>query len=104
MATQIRVVSQDDGRIVYLDLEDDQPITANFQFKDIQSFKDTKGSHTFNFRIPSTTKNNMFFDQYFEVTSFGNFNPAKKVSCAIVKDTIEILNGDLQLTNVITYI
>ena len=101
MATQIRVISQDDGRVVYLDLEDDQPITANFQFKDIQTFKDTKGSHTFNFRIPSTTKNNMFFDQYFEVTSFGNFNPAKKVSCTIVKDTIEILNGDLQLTNVI---
>ena len=101
MATQIRVKAQDDGQIVYLDLEGDQPITATFQFKDIQDFKNTKGNHTFSFRIPSTPNNNLFFNQYFEVTQFGNFNPNKRVEATIVKNTIEVFYGYIQLTNVI---
>ena len=101
MATQIRVVAQDDGRVVYLDLEDSQPITANYQFKDIQDFKSTKGDHTYNFRVPSTYNNNLFFNQYFEVTQHGNFNPKLKVEATILKDTLPVFGGYLQLTNVI---
>ncbi len=101
MATQIRVVSQDDGRIVFLDLAESQPLTANYQFKDIQDFKSTKGDHTFNFRVPSTYNNNLFFNQYFEVTQHGNFNPKLKVEATILKDSIAVLEGYLQLTNVI---
>lgn len=102
MATQIRVKTQDDGRVVYLELSEDQPINANFQFKDIQDFKSNKGSHTFNFRIPSTTNNDIFFEQYFEVGSYGNYNPNKKVDAIIIKDSVEVFEGSLQLTNVIT--
>ena len=43
MATQIRVETQNDGAVVFLDLSEDQPITANYQFKDIQDFKANKG-------------------------------------------------------------
>ena len=102
MATQIRVQTQDGTRIVYLDLSDDQPMTANFQFKDIQDFKSNKGNHTFNFRIPSTPNNNLFFADYFEVTSFGSFNPKKKTEATISKDTIDVFSGYIQLTNVFT--
>ena len=100
MNTQIRVITQDNN-VVYLDLENDQPITANYQFKDIQDFKSTKGNHTYNFRIPSTANNNNFFNFYFKVTQYGNFDPKKKVKASILKNTFEVFDGYLQLTNVI---
>jgi len=104
MATQIRVTTQEDSvnasRVVYLDLSDSQPMTANYQFKDIQDFKSTKGNHTFNFRIPSTPNNDLFFGDYFEVTQFGNYNPKIKVEATILKDTFDVFEGYLQLTNV----
>ena len=104
MATQIRVTTQEDSvndsRVVYLDLSDSQPMTANYQFKDIQDFKSNKGNHTFNFRIPSTPNNDLFFGDYFEVTQFGNYNPKIKVEATISKDTFDVFEGYLQLTNV----
>ncbi len=101
MATSIRVKTQDDSMVVYLEVPDSQPMTANFQFKDIQSIDKNKGNHTYNFRIPSSSKNDLFFSQYFEVTQNGNFNPKIKVEATISKDTIDVFNGYLQLTNVI---
>tara|TARA_R110000764_G_scaffold86056_1_gene166660 strand:- start:2305 stop:6294 length:3990 start_codon:yes stop_codon:yes gene_type:complete len=101
MATQIRVTTQDGSSIVYLDLSEAQPLTANFQFKDIQDFKSTKGNHTFNFRVPSTPKNNLFFKDYFDVNQFGNYNPKVKVEATITQETLEVFNGFLQLTNVV---
>jgi len=104
MATQIRVTTQEDSvndsRVVFLDLSDSQPMTANYQFKDIQDFKNNKGNHTFNFRIPSTPNNDLFFCDYFEVTQFGNYNPRIKVAATISKDTFDVFEGYLQLTNV----
>lgn len=101
MATQIRVIAQDDDRVVYLDVSEEQPLTANFQFKDIQSIDKNKGNHTYNFRLPSTPNNDLFFNQYFEVTQQGNFNPKLKAEATITKNTIDVFNGYLQLTNVI---
>jgi len=100
MATEIRVTASD-GKIVHLDIEGDQPITANYQFKDIQDVGATKGSHTYNFRIPSSRKNNRFFSFYYNVTQFGNFNPNKKSKCAIIKNDLSVFDGYLQLTNVV---
>jgi len=100
MATQIRVKTQDDSLLVFLDISKDQPMTANFQFKDIQDVKSNKGNHTFNFRIPSSANNDNFFSQYFDVNQFGNYNPKARVEATIIKDSIEVFQGYLQLTNV----
>lgn len=100
MATQIRVEPQNGNAVVYLEVPDSQPMTANLQFKDIQDLK-AKGNHTFSFRIPSTPVNNLFFNSYFEVTQFGNYNPRKKVEATILKNTLDVFSGYLQLTNVI---
>jgi|TARA_R100000081_G_C4820351_1_gene179340 hypothetical protein len=85
---------------VILELSDDQPVNANYQFKDIQDFSNNKGSHTYNFRVPSTPRNDMFFNQYFEVTQSGNYNPKVKVNATIQKDGLDIFRGYLQLVNV----
>jgi len=100
METQIRVIGQEDAKIIFLDLADSQPITANYQFKDIQDAKANKGAFTFTFRVPSTSNNETFFNNYFEVTQQGNFNPKKKVKATIIKAGVDVLDGFLQLKNV----
>jgi len=102
MATKIRVITQDTDDIVHLHVGSEQPITANYQFKDIKDFTSNKSNHTFNFRIPSSANNDELFGSYFEVTQKGNFNPKKKVQAILSKNDIDVFEGFLQLTNVIT--
>jgi len=106
MATEIRVTTRASvgvlavDKIVNLEVSKDQPITANFQFKDIQEVKSNRGNYTFNFRIPSTPNNNLFFEHYYEVTSYGNYNPRQKVEAEIFINNFQVFSGYLQLTNV----
>jgi hypothetical protein len=106
MATEIRVKADIEygllsvTKTILLETSKDQPITANFQFKDIQEVKSNRGNYTYNFRIPSTPTNNIFFGDYFEVTSYGNYNPRKKVEAEILVDSFLVFSGYLQLTNV----
>ncbi len=108
MATEIRVkASYEIGILsvpkeINLELSKNEPITANYQFKDIQDVKSNRGNYTFNFRIPSTPKNNVFFNNYFDVTSYGNYDTRKKVEAEIVVNTFQVFSGYLQLTNVIS--
>ncbi|QDP56712.1 MAG: hypothetical protein Unbinned3205contig1001_47 [Prokaryotic dsDNA virus sp.] len=105
MATQLRLIGQtaknQAPKILYIDLSDDQPITANFQFKDVQDFSTNKGNFTYSFRIPSTPNNNQVFNQYYSVTQIGNFNVTAKLEATILKNNIDVFSGFLQLTNVI---
>jgi len=100
------VAIDSDGNSFYLDVLQGQPITADFKFKDITDLK-TKGSHTYNFRLPSTPKNDSYFSNYFMVGSYcaddgtnGNFNPYFKAEAYLLQDTIEVFKGYLQLVNV----
>lgn len=102
MSTIIRVIAPDTDDIVHLEVASEQPITANYQFKDVQNISANKSNHTFNFRIPSSSNNDELFNAYFEVTQKGNFNPKKKVQAIIRKNGIDVFEGFLQLTNVIT--
>ena len=102
MSTFIRVIDPSTDEIIHLEVASEQPITANYQFKDIQDISANKSNHTFNFRIPSSANNDELFNAYFEVTQKGNFNPKKKVDAIIRKDGIDVFEGFLQLTNVIT--
>ena len=99
MATEIRV-TQITGEEIYLETKKDQPITANFQFKDIQDVKSNRGNYTYNFRLPSTPNNNRFFSHYYEVTQFNNYNPRVKKPAEIIVDNFVVFSGYLQLTNV----
>jgi len=80
------------------------PVTADFNFKDIRDLK-SKGSHTYNFRLPSTPENEEYFGHYFMVGSYhtdanNSYNPFARRECFILQDTIEILRGFIQLSNV----
>ena len=80
------------------------PVTADFNFKDIRDLK-SKGSHTYNFRLPSSVANEKFFASYFMVGSYhtdsnSSFNPFARKECYLLKDTIEVFRGFIQLSNV----
>ena len=105
MASTLVAIDKD-GNIFYLDVLKGQPITADFNFKDITDLK-TKGSHTYNFRLPSTPTNDSYFSTYFMVGSYcandgtnGNFNPYFKAEAYLLQDSIEVFSGYLQLVNV----
>ena len=94
------------GQKFYLDVLKGQPITADFRFKDITDLK-TKGSHTYNFRLPSTPNNDSYFNTYFMAGSYcandgtnSNFDPYFKAEAYLLQDSIEVFSGYLQLVNV----
>lgn len=99
------VVIDGDGNKFYLDILKGQPITADFNFKDITDLK-TKGSHTYNFRLPSSEVNDKYFANYFMVGSYNdpstnsNFDPYFKAEAYLLQDSIEVFSGSLQLVNV----
>lgn len=105
MASTLVAIDKD-GNKFYLDVLQNQPITADFKFKDITDLK-TKGSHTYNFRLPSTPNNDSYFSTYFMTGSYcaddgtnGNFNPYFKAEAYLLQDSIEVFSGFLQLVNV----
>jgi hypothetical protein len=92
------------GEKHFLDILGGQPITANYNFKDITDLK-TKGSHTYTFRLPSSKVNDAYFSSYFMVGSYNdgtnnNFNPFFKAEAYLLQDTIEVFTGYVQLVNV----
>ena len=86
-----------------LDITKGSPVTADFNFKDIKDLK-AKGSHTYNFRLPSTVANEKYFAHYFMVGSYlggsASYNPFVRREAYILQDTIEVFRGFIQLTNV----
>ena len=103
MATTIVAIDEDNKKH-YLNVLKGQPVTIDLNFKDITDLK-TKGSHTYNFRLPSSMANDGFFSSYFMVGSYSdgtnnNFNPFIKTEAYILQDDIEVFSGSLQLTNV----
>ena len=87
-----------------LDVIKGSPFTLDLNFKDIKDLK-TKGSHSYNFRLPSSPKNDAFFGSYFQVGSYYSndnfsFNPFGMAECFVLQDTLEVFKGNLQLTNI----
>ena len=90
--------------ITELDVIKGSPFTLDFNFKDIKDLK-SKGSHSYNFRLPSSTNNDSFFGSYFKVGSYYSddnfsFNPFGMAECYVLKDTLEVFKGNMQLTNI----
>jgi len=90
--------------ITELDILKGSPFTLDFNFKDIKTLK-PKGSHSYNFRLPSSPSNDQFFGSYYKVGSYYSddnfsYNPFGMAECYVLKDTIEVFKGNMQLTNI----
>ena len=100
----MQLIALDDSDVQYpLDIIKGSPVTADFNFKDIKDLK-SKGSHTYNFRLPSSVANEKYFGHYFMVGSYyagaGSYNPFARREAYLLQDTIEVFRGFIQLTNV----
>ena len=81
-----------------------QPISLNFKFQEITDVNSASGSFSQTFRLPVTDKNALFFshveDPDYVLFDYA-FNPKTKFEAWIADDGIPIMQGSLQLTQVV---
>ena len=87
-----------------LDLYEDIDININYLISDIRDIANKNASFSKDITIPGTSKNTKFFNQVFNINSDTTFSTNKSCSVRILIDSIEVLNGNLQLKNVIELI
>ena len=98
---QLQVKNQTDNTPSFLDLGD-VSIKADFSVLEIQDITKRKSENTQTFTLPFTQTNNNFFSHFYNVTATGDFNPNKKTEASILVDSIEVIEGYLQLLSVNT--
>ena len=98
---QLQVKNQTDNTPSFLDLGD-VSIKADFSVLEIQDITKRKSENTQTFTLPFTQTNNNFFSHFYDVTATGDFNPNKKTQASILVDSIEVIEGYLQLLSVNT--
>jgi hypothetical protein len=86
-----------------LDTFDDFNISLNYQIEDIMDITKRKTNFSKTIELPGTKNNNLFFQQIFDVNIDNiNFNPNLRIPANIRIGDNDILNGNLQLVNIIS--
>jgi len=86
-----------------LDTFDDFNISLNYQIEDIMDITKRKTNFSKTIELPGTKNNNLFFQQIFDVNIDNiNFNPNIRIPANIRIGDNDILNGNLQLINIIS--
>jgi hypothetical protein len=86
-----------------LDTFDDFNISLNYQIEDIMDITKRKTNFSKTIELPGTKNNNLFFQQIFDVNIDNiNFNPNIRIPANIRIGDNDILNGNLQLVNIIS--
>lgn len=90
-----------------LDMFEQQNISFNYQLSDIRDVFKQGSDYSKTIKIPSTSRNDEFFNYNFEVTVSNisangdiKFNPIKKVNCYVNIDSETVFDGNLQLLNI----
>lgn len=83
-----------------LDLSDNEPFPLNYNIADIREPEKRNAFFSKTITLPGTKKNNIFFNNIFEVGADSSFDPRKKVRCVVYTEGLEQLNGILQLTSI----
>lgn len=85
-----------------LDTFDDFNVSLNYQIEDIMDITKRKTNFSKTIELPGTKNNNLFFQQIFDVNIDNiNFNPNLRIPANIRIGDNDILNGNLQLINII---
>ena len=95
----LRVEAQDNNEPVYLDLGE-VSLKADYSILEIQDITKRKSENTQAFTLPFSYKNNDFFSHFYDVNSSGSFNIKVKTNASVTVDSIEVINGYLQLLSV----
>ena len=84
-----------------LDLQEHPSIGLNFQFADIKEPEKRKASYSQTFKLPFTDKNNLFFENWFNVNLTKLvFSTKEKFSAILFHGTTPQFEGFIQLKSV----
>jgi hypothetical protein len=102
MDFKIVLLSQDKTKTHVLDLYGDTDINIVFNIIDIREPELTKSNYTKEITIPATKDNNRFFESMlYNGFTPNNFNPNIKVNAQLYGDTTILIDGYLQIIDVI---
>jgi len=77
-------------------------VSLNYQIEDILDITKRKTNFSKTIQLPGTPRNNLFFKQIFDVNIDNiNFNPNLRIPAIIRIGDNDVLNGNLQLTNIV---
>lgn len=104
---QLQVKNQTDNTTHFLDLGE-VSVKADFSVLEIQDITKRKSENTQTFTLPFTQTNNDFFSHFYDLSAGGDsptdnyysFNPNRKTQASILVDSIEVIEGYLQLLSV----
>lgn len=85
---------------IILDLYDNVGFSLNYAIADIAEPDKRDAAYSKTIVLPGTATNNKFFTEIFEADLYGTFNPNLKATGLITVDTMTVINGYMQLTNV----
>ena len=85
----------------YLDLFEDEAINVDYNVADLRDPATVFSPISKSFSVPATDENNKFFKHYYDVSIAGGFNPYAKQDVTLYSDDIVIIEGYLQLLDVV---
>ena len=95
----LRVETQGTTNPHYLDLGD-VSMKADYSILEIQDLTQRKSENTQAFTLPFSETNNDFFSHFYDVNASGAFDPNVKTNAIVSVDSIEVIEGYLQLLSV----
>ena len=102
MDYKIVLLSQDKTKTHKLDMYGDTDINVIFNITDIREPESIKSNYSQEFTIPATKANNQFFEGMLYNGYYPNkFNPNIKINAQLYGDTSIIIDGYLQITDII---
>lgn len=97
----LRVETQGTEDAHYLDLGN-VSMKADYSILEIQDITQRKSENTQAFTLPFTETNNDFFSHFYNVNATGDFDVNVKTNAIVSVDSIEVIEGYLQLLSVNT--
>jgi hypothetical protein len=85
----------------YLDLYADESISIDYNLADLRDPAVVFSPISKSFSVPATDVNNQFFKHYYDVSIAGGFNPYAKQDVTLFSDDLTMIEGYLQLINVV---
>jgi len=92
----------EDGQVI-CDLYEDEDIPLSLSVDDFKNVAEKVQSYSKAFNLPATKRNNLIFDNIFEITRTDtglNFNPYKKTQCVLKQDGFILFEGYLRLIDI----
>ena len=92
-----------DGQVI-VDLYEDEDIPLTLSIDDFTSVAEKVQSYSKAFKLPGTKRNNLIFDNIFEITRTAQksllFNPYRRTQCCLKENGIILFEGYLRLIDV----